>query len=207
MRFLGERPGVLDRLLADLAELLVDCRIVLVGCLALQHAARSVFLSERGILRIVVILGLFLGVQVIEVAEEFVESVNRRQMLVAVAEVVLAELAGGVAEALHEFPDRGILGAQTERRARHADLGETSTDRRLAGNKRRATGGAALLPVEIGEHRAFLGDAVDVRRPVTHDAVVVATDIEPANVVGHDEENVWFLVGHVCLSSSSNFKV
>jgi hypothetical protein len=37
---------------------------------------------------------------VVEVAEELVEAVVRRQVLVAVAEVVLAELAGGVAEAL-----------------------------------------------------------------------------------------------------------
>ena len=132
----------------------------------------------------------------IEVAEEFIEPVNGWQMLVAVAEVVLAELAGGVAEILEEFPDRWILGAEPERRARHADLGEAGTDRRLSGNKGGATGCAALLPIEISEHRAFLGDAVDVRRPVTHDAVVVATDIEPADVVGHDEENIRFC----CLS-------
>ncbi len=162
--FLGERARVLDRLLADLAELLVDCRIVLVGCLAFQHAARTVFLSERRVLRIVRIVGLFFGIEVIEVAEELIESVNGGQMLVAVAEVVLAELAGGIAEILHELPNRGILEAEPERRARHADLRETGTDRRLAGNKGGATGGATLLPVEIGEHRAFLGDAVDVRR-------------------------------------------
>ena len=42
-------------------------------------------------------LGLLLGVEVVEVAEELVEAVGRRKILVAVAEVVLAELAGGVA--------------------------------------------------------------------------------------------------------------
>ena len=36
---LGQRPGVLDRLLADAAESRVDGRVVLVGGLALQHAA------------------------------------------------------------------------------------------------------------------------------------------------------------------------
>ena len=102
----GERSGVLDHLLADLAELLVDRRIVLVGRLALQHAARAESLSERRILRIVLILRLLLGIQVIEIAEELVESVNRRQMLVAIAEVILAELAGGIAEVLHELRRR-----------------------------------------------------------------------------------------------------
>ena len=38
-------------------------------------------------------------VEVVEVAEELVEAVHGRQELVEVAEVVLAELAGGVAHA------------------------------------------------------------------------------------------------------------
>ena len=58
------------------------------------------------------------------------------------------------------------------------------------GDECRTASGAALLAVEVREHRAFLGDAVDVRRAIAHDAVVVATEIEPADVVGHDEENV-----------------
>ena len=191
---LGERPRVLDRLFAHLAELRVDCRVVLVGRFTLQHAARAVFLSERRVLRIVRIVGLFLGIEVVEVSEELIESVHGGQMLVAIAEVVLAELAGRIAEILHELPNRGILEAQTERRAWRADLGEAGSDWRLASNKGGASGSATLLPIEIGKHRAFLGDAIDVRRLVTHDAVVVATGIEPANVVGHDEENV----GLVC---------
>ena len=55
------------------------------------------FLRNSGILRIVEVLRLLLGVEVVEVAEELVEAVHRRQVLVAVALVVLAELAGGVA--------------------------------------------------------------------------------------------------------------
>ncbi len=58
------------------------------------------------VFRIVRVFRLFLGVEVIEVAEELVEAVHGRQMLVAIAQMVLAELAGGVAEALQELPDR-----------------------------------------------------------------------------------------------------
>jgi hypothetical protein len=47
-------------------------------------------------------LRLLLGVQVVEVAEELVEAVVGRQVLVAVAEVVLAELAGHVAVRLEQ---------------------------------------------------------------------------------------------------------
>ena len=45
-------------------------------------------------------LGLLLGVEVVEVAEELIEAVHGGQKLVLVAEVVLAELAGGVARGL-----------------------------------------------------------------------------------------------------------
>ena len=186
----GERAGVLDRLLADLAEHRIDGRVVLVGRLALHHAARAELLPEIRVLRIVGVFRLFLGVEVIEIAEELVEAVHRRQVLVAVAEVVLAELAGGVAEVLQELRDRRVLGLEAERGAGHADLGEAGADRRLAGDEGGAAGGAALLAVEVGEHRAFLGDAVDVGRAIAHDAVVVAADVEPADVVGHDEQDV-----------------
>ena len=101
-----QRAGVLDRLLADLAEHRIDGRVVLVGRLALHHAARAELLPEIRVLRIVRVFRLFLGVEVIEVAEELIEAVHRRQVLVAVAEVVLAELAGGIAEILEELRDR-----------------------------------------------------------------------------------------------------
>ena len=67
--------------------------------------------------------------------------------------MVLAELAGGVAEALEELGDRGILGAQSERGAGHAYLRQTGADRRLPGDEGGAASGAALLPVEVGEQR------------------------------------------------------
>ncbi len=45
--------GVLDRLLADLAEARIDRRVVRVGRLAVQHAARAELRAEVRILRIV----------------------------------------------------------------------------------------------------------------------------------------------------------
>src|SRR5262249_1678623 len=133
------------------------------------------------------------GVQVIEVAEELVEPVDRGQMLVAIAEVVLAELASGVAEVLEELRDRGILGLEAECRARHAHFGQAGADWRLPGDERGASRRAALLAIEVGEVRALFGDAVDVGGPVAHDAVVVAADVEPADVVAHDEQDVWLV--------------
>ena len=103
------------------------------------------------VLRIVRQLRLLLGVEVVEVAEELVEAVDRRQRLVAVADVVLAELAGGVAEVLEQAADRGIELAHAHRRAGKADLGQAGADAVLAGEERRAAGGAALLAVVVQE--------------------------------------------------------
>ena len=84
----------------------------------------------------------------------------------------------------------GSIGPEPEFRARQADLGQAGADRRLAGDEGRAAGRAALLAVPVGEDRAFLADAVDVGRAVAHDAHVVGADIEPADVVAHDEQDV-----------------
>ena len=68
----------------------------------------------------------------------------------------------------------------------------------LAGNERRAPGGAGLLAVVVGEDRTFVGDAIDIGRAVAHHAAVVSTDVPITDVVTHDREDVWlvFLCRH-----------
>ena len=113
--FSGERAGVLDRLPADPAPARILGRVVDVGRLGAQHAARAELLPKARVPRVVEVLGLLLGVQVVEVAEELVEPVHGRQVLVLVAQVVLAELPGGVAERLEELRDRRIAVLQPDR--------------------------------------------------------------------------------------------
>src|SRR5215813_11119185 len=59
-----------------------------------------------------------------------------------------------------------------------------------AGEKGVAPCRAALLSVVVGEHRAFLADAVDVGCLADHQAAVVDARLHPADVVAHDEEDV-----------------
>ena len=90
---------------------------------AVQHTARAEVLLEIGKVffrRIVAQLGLFLGIQVVEIAEELVEAVHRRQVLVPVAEVVFAELASGISERLKQVGDAGIFGPHAQRGTREA---------------------------------------------------------------------------------------
>lgn len=95
---LVQRPGVLDGLLADRSVLrVVGLGGYLGGGLALEHTSwmrQRVEERELVLVRIVLLLRFFLGVEVIRVAEELVKPVHSRQVLVQVAEVVLAELPG-----------------------------------------------------------------------------------------------------------------
>ena len=184
-----ERAGALDPLAA-----------VAVGP-AVQHAAGSEALAEVGELRIVfsgVIaqFRFFFGVEVVEVAEELVEAVHRRQMLVAIAEMVLAELAGAVALGLEQLGDGGIFSLEALFSTRQAHLGETGAIHALAGDEGGTASRAALLGVVMDELGAFLGHPVDVRGLIPHQAVAIAAEIALADVIAPENQNVGFAVGH-----------
>ena len=134
-------------------------------------------------------------VEVIEVAPELLEAVRGRQRLGVVAEVVLAELAGVVAEIVQELGERRRAGPQVGRASGNFRQGHADAQRIHAGEEGGAPGGAALLGVVVGEHRAFFADAVDVRRLADHQAAVVDRRLHPADVVAHDEEDVGLLRG------------
>ncbi len=159
-----------------------------------DHTARAVFLLQRRILEVVRIFRLLFRVEVVERAEELVKPVRGRQGLVGVAQVVLAELRGHVALRLEQLGDRDVACLQPFLRARQADLEVAGAEAALPGDERGAAGGAALLAVPVGEQRAFFGDAVDVGGFVTHHALVVGADIEPADVIAPDDKDVGFLV-------------
>ena len=168
---LGERAGVHDRLPA-----------LAVGQ-AMKHASGTELLLERRVLGIVGQFRLLLRVQVIEIAEEFVEPMHGRQEFVAVAQMVLAELAGGVAQRLEELGDGRVFLLKADGGAGHADLGQTRADRVLAGDEASTAGGAALLGIIVGEGDPFVRDAVDVGRTVAHHAEAEAADVPNPDVV------------------------
>src|SRR5262249_53299682 len=99
-----------------------------------------------------------------------VEPVHGRQELVAVAEMVLAELACGVAERLECFGDGDVPGLEAKRGRGQANLGHAGAQASLSGDERRATCRAALLGVIVSEHDPFAADTINVWRLVAHDA-------------------------------------
>lgn len=146
--------------------------------------------------RIVGIFWFFLCVQVVQIAEEFIKAVVGRQELVAVPEVVLAELSSYVALGLECSGDRGIFVAEAQIGAGHSYLGQPGAIRVLARDECSSTRGAALFTVVIGEHRTFLGDPVDVRRLVSHQTIRVATQVADTDVIAPQHQNVRLSVWH-----------
>ncbi|MCY1413644.1 hypothetical protein D9M71_290800 [compost metagenome] len=78
-------------------------------------------------------------------------------------------------------------------RAGHADGQQAGAERMFAEGKSGTTGGAGLLAVGMGEQRPLLRNAIDVRRLVTHHALVVGTEVEVADVVAEDHQDVRFV--------------
>src|SRR4029078_11258430 len=111
-----------------------------------------------------------------------------------VAQMVLAELAGIVSEVEQELGERRSAGPQIRRAAGELRRDQAGVPRISAGEEGIAAGRAALLGVICHEDRTFVADAIDVGSFPDHQAAVVDARLHPADVVTHDEEDVWFLL-------------
>ena len=132
-----ERTGVLDGLLADLAPMRLIGEIISDAGLAFHDATWRVSAGVcLVVLRPIGTFRLLLGIQVIEVAEELVEAVNAGKEFVPVAEMVLAELAGGVAERLKRFGDGDVCCLESDGRTGNTDFRHAGTLGCLAGEER-----------------------------------------------------------------------
>lgn len=128
----------------------------------------------------------------VEVAEELVEAMGRRQEAVLVAQMVLAELPSRITQRFQRLGNGDIAVLDADGCARYANLGHAGPEHRLTCDEGRASGGAAVLRIIIGEHHAFIGEAVDVRRPVAHHAERIGADVRLTDIVAEDNQNVGF---------------
>jgi hypothetical protein len=181
--------------LAYLAEARIDGRIIAIGRLAFQNATRTEFGLVSRILGIIRQLGLFLGVQMIEIAEELIEAIHGRQRLVTVAHVVLAKLSRGVAEVLEQAANGRIELVHAHWGAGKADLGQASADPVLPRQKGGAPGGAGLLAIVMLELDALTGDPIDARSFITHQPIRVGADIGDADIIAPNDEDIWLTSG------------
>ena len=90
--FFGQRTCIYTHLVTPGPESRIFFGSVLVCGLALEYTARQYLLAHRASW-VICLFRFFFDVQVIEIAEELVETMYGRKELVAIAKVVLAELA------------------------------------------------------------------------------------------------------------------
>ena len=165
---------------------------------AVDHAARAKAFTKLRIQRIVRILWLFLGIQVVQVAKELIKTVLGGQKFIAVTEVILAELATGITERFQQFSQRRVFRLNAEVSARDAHLGQSSANGVLARDKCGASSGAALLAIIVSKDYPLIGDAIDIGCVVTHHAQTIATDIPVADIIAPNHEDIRLLSGMCC---------
>ena len=172
----------------------------------MREFGRCLGRAQRGIHlpRVVELLGFLLRVEVVKIAEPFVEAMCGRQEFIAVAKVVFAELGGCVTLGLEDFRQGRIDLLDAARRTGDANGGHPRADRKLPRNEGRTSRSTAGLCIVIGEKHAFLGNTVNRRRS-THHAVRVHADIPSADIVTEDDEDVR-LCG-LCLSSAASTSI
>src|SRR5205085_7418935 len=128
----------------------------------------------------------------------FLEAVRRRQRLGVVAQVVLAELAGVVAEIEQELGKGRCTWPQVGWAARKLRRDHASAQRIHARKEGVAPGGAALHGNVVHEDRAIISNTVDVRRFAYHQAAMVNAGLHPADIVAHNEEYVGLTGRRLC---------
>ena len=189
--------AIRDGLFADAAPARIGGRVIDGGGLRVHDIARTELFPESADLRVVALVRLFHGVEVVENSIEFVEAVHCREVLVAVAEMVFADLRAGVTHRLEQLGDGRIFILQALLGCGSPTL-ETGAKGGLTKDEGGASSGAGLLAVVVGEECAFAGDAVDVRGASAHHTAVISADIPGADIVGHDDDDVGFLGLRVC---------
>src|SRR4030095_16410982 len=93
-----------------------------------------------------------------------------------------------------ELGEGRCSGAQIGNGARQLRQHHARAVRMHSGEERGAPSGTAGLGIVVHEHATFLRNPVDVRRFPDHQAAMIAARLHPADIIAHDEQDVWFLV-------------
>src|SRR5437879_2815138 len=97
--------------------------------------------------------------------------------------MVLAKLAGSIAQRLEHFCDRWVFRLKPDSGAGHSYFSQAGAKWVLPANESGSPCGAALLAVIIGTSDALFGDAINVRGAIAHHAAAEITDIPRADVI------------------------
>src|SRR5262249_48097625 len=119
--------------------------------------------------------------------EELVEAVQCREKLVQVTQMILTELSGSIALRLQRSRKRASFHRNTNVGSGLAYRRQPCPNRQFAGDEIRPPRRATCFGVIVSESHTLRRELVQVRRLSGHDPLVIGADVEPANVVTHDE--------------------
>src|SRR5215472_604712 len=105
--------------------------------------------------------------------------------------MIFAELAGGIAHGFKRCCDRWRLSWHPRSGTGLSDCREASPDRQLTSNEVRAPSGATRFRIIVSEAHTLAGHPVQIGRAAGHDALIVDTNVRPADVIPHDHNDIW----------------
>src|SRR5262249_5977144 len=184
-----ERTFVLDLLLAHLAPACIDRRIVHICRYTMHQVARADGIQKSR--RVVAMEGVFHCIEVIQISPVLIEAVDGGEEFVAITEMIFAELAGGIAHGFQRCCDRWRLRRHPRSGASLSDRREASPDRQFPGDEVRAPGGTTRFRIIVCEAHTLAGHPVQIGRAAGHDALIVDTNVRPADVIPHDHNDIW----------------
>ena len=116
--------------------------------------------------------------------------------------MVFAELTGFVAQRLQDRSKRHGLVWYAHVGSSQAYGGQTGANRQFAGNVVRTTRCATGFRIVVGKAHALSGKLVEVGCLAGHDALMIGADVEPADIVTHDDKDIGrallLLCKHLC---------
>src|SRR5436190_14955559 len=99
-------------------------------------------------------------IEVIEIAEEFIETMNRRKESVEISQMVLAKLSCGVAHRFENRRDCGSFVGNADLRTSLTNRSQTRADWNLSGDEVRPPCRAACFGVIVGEPHSFSSESI-----------------------------------------------
>ncbi len=117
---------------------------------------------------VVAMTWIFHRIEVVEITIKLVEAMHRRQELVQITQMVLAELAGSVTHAHERRGDGRRLVGQSNWRTGLPHGSQARADGQFAGDEVGATRCAARLGVVVSEHHSLNSKLVDIRSLARH---------------------------------------
>src|SRR5271163_4103569 len=114
--------------------------------------------------------------------------------------MVLAELTGRISHRSEHVRDSDGLIGDANGCSSLSNCCKAGPHRYFTSDEVRPPGGAARFRIIVGEAHTLVGHPVQIRGSAGHYSLIVNTDVRPADIVAHDNDDVWLVATGRCWS-------